>query len=284
MKLGFHIPVSLDRDMILRLGDGLLGPDIYNWVEIKYPYGTAGCKQEEYVDAVKSLIAKYNPGLSMHIPNIFDLAFNNTYVRDEILRQTKRCIDFAGELGVSVMPVHAGTIGIMDIPLIKKPEYERLFDEVKRKKAIARELTIEALKDLGAYAGKYNITLALENVLHEEEIIYSSEDLLSILNEVNLKNVRGLVDAGHANRAGVNPESFIRDMGSYLCHVHLSDNDGSCDLHLPLGKGNIDFNGIMEQLQSIGYKGAVIAEIGSVDVRDFIKSSEILGSDYFRHS
>ena len=32
-------------------------------------------------------------------------------------------------------------------------------------------------------------------------------------------------------------------------HVHLSDNDGVDDLHLPLGQGKIDWNDIKQKLQ-----------------------------------
>ncbi|MBI5226814.1 sugar phosphate isomerase/epimerase [Candidatus Micrarchaeota archaeon] len=32
-------------------------------------------------------------------------------------------------------------------------------------------------------------------------------------------------------------------------HVHLSDNDGQTDQHLPLGQGKIDWNDIKQKLQ-----------------------------------
>ena len=37
------------------------------------------------------------------------------------------------------------------------------------------------------------------------------------------------------------PEVIDRTAGR-LCALHLHDNDGTCDAHLPMGQGNIDWN------------------------------------------
>jgi sugar phosphate isomerase/epimerase len=46
-----------------------------------------------------------------------------------------------------------------------------------------------------------------------------------------------------------------------LTHVHLNDNDGTCDLHLPPGQGTIPFVSVFRALVKVGFSGAVVAEI-----------------------
>ena len=68
-------------------------------------------------------------------------------------------------------PIHPGTIGTMDIPTKHQTSYERfLLELVEKKKARARDLTVEALREIADYAAKYTMVLALENVLLPTEI------------------------------------------------------------------------------------------------------------------
>lgn len=175
------------------------------------------------------------------------------------------------------MPIHPGTIGLIDIPPDRcmNPDLWALVD---RKKEQAKRATIEALQEAGDYAASCHITLALENVLHPQEILHSPQQMIEILDAVDLANVKGLVDVGHANRVGLNPADFIRRLGDKLCHVHLSDNDGTCDLHLPLGDGTIDFQSVLVQLAAMDYQDAVIIEIVGDKESDFLRSETIFRS------
>ena len=38
MRFGFHVPLGLNREQIDLLGEELLAPGHYDWIEIKYPY------------------------------------------------------------------------------------------------------------------------------------------------------------------------------------------------------------------------------------------------------
>lgn len=282
MILGFHIPLWLHEEQIKNLGDRLLGEEGYQWIEIKYPENIPDYSPEGYIRGINYLIDKYNPGVSLHVPTILDIAINNTGLRDEVFRQIKNCIEFGAGVGAVIMPIHPGTIGLMDIPVVHTLQLQELWDEVSDKKDKARKLTIDALKELGLYAQKFNVILALENVLHTEEIIQTPEHLKSILDSVNLPNVKALLDVGHSNRVGIDSKDFIKELGKDLCHVHFSDNDGTCDLHLPLGTSNINFENILFNLSEDGYKGAVIVEIGFKDEKEYIDSKRCLPSKYFK--
>jgi sugar phosphate isomerase/epimerase len=54
---------------------------------------------------------------------------------------------------------------------------------------------------------------------------------------------RHCFDVGHWNLfKNVTMEEWFSVLGSYISHVHVHDNRGLCDDHLPIGEGNIDFD------------------------------------------
>ena len=57
-----------------------------------------------------------------------------------------------------------------------------------------------------------------------------------------------------------------------ISHVHIHDNMGKKDEHLPLGKGTIDWKLVMEKLSD--YKGIFVTEMSSVE--EGIQSLEFL--------
>jgi sugar phosphate isomerase/epimerase len=83
------------------------------------------------------------------------------------------------------------------------------------------------------------------------------------------------LDIGHANidcqdgRRGLN---FVGQFGQRIGHLHISDNHGKKDDHLPLGEGNIRFPEIISALKQSGYNDTVTLEVFSED-RNKLKSS-----------
>lgn len=71
-------------------------------------------------------------------------------------------------------------------------------------------------------------------------------------------------DIGHLNIFGRDPVEYLRRYQDKLMHVHLHDNDGVDDLHLPLGAGTIDWNHLLTALKSF-YDGPITLEIFSED-------------------
>ena len=47
-------------------------------------------------------------------------------------------------------------------------------------------------------------------------------------------------------------------------HIHLSDNDGSYDMHDALGTHNIDFERLFELLEKKNYKDICVIEVYTV--------------------
>ena len=69
-------------------------------------------------------------------------------------------------------------------------------------------------------------------------------------------------DFGHANTVGKVPE-FLAKVG-YADHIHIHDNHGVLDEHLPLGAGTIDWKTVGKTIAA-RYSGVVVIEGRSVE-------------------
>ncbi len=49
-------------------------------------------------------------------------------------------------------------------------------------------------------------------------------------------------------------------MGKYISEIHLHDNHGERDEHLPLGEGNIDLPAVFAQLKMRNLRPALVIE------------------------
>jgi sugar phosphate isomerase/epimerase len=88
------------------------------------------------------------------------------------------------------------------------------------------------------------VRLALENVFDDRP-----DPLRRLLDEVNSPFLGYCLDAGHANLFSRVPlAEWVEALGPRLLEIHVHDNRGEADEHLPLGQGNIDFAGLFSLL------------------------------------
>ena len=71
-------------------------------------------------------------------------------------------------------------------------------------------------------------------------------------------------DTGHFNVFSYAPLSvWLAEMGKYLGHLHIHDNHGSTDEHLPVGCGTFPFIRFFETLREIKVKPTLTLEAHS---------------------
>jgi sugar phosphate isomerase/epimerase len=66
------------------------------------------------------------------------------------------------------------------------------------------------------------------------------------------------------------PAVAIRVLAPYIGAIHMSDNDGKNDLHLPLGAGRLSFRDSLTALMRIDYCSGLVIEV--MNVEDAIRS------------
>jgi sugar phosphate isomerase/epimerase len=127
-----------------------------------------------------------------------------------------------------------------------------------------------------AHGRNLGLCICLENMFPRYRSFYEPAHFSAVLDEH--PDLKLTLDTGHANIDGGSGRifEFIRRYGSRIGHVHASDNHGQRDEHLPIGEGNIDFQGVMRRLAKIGYQETITLEVFAEDRRRLAKSRDRL--------
>jgi sugar phosphate isomerase/epimerase len=128
----------------------------------------------------------------------------------------------------------------------------------------------EAVAELAAEAKARGLTLMIENM---GESFGAAEELAPLLDAD--PDVCFLLDVAHAHLTGGTTNELLAAFGNRLAHVHVSDNLGVDDLHLPLGAGSIDWPEVVKALREIGYDGTVTLEIHSPELHHLEVSRQL---------
>ncbi len=100
------------------------------------------------------------------------------------------------------------------------------------------ESSLQTWRPLVEEATARKLTIAIENVYEE-----NPEPLLMLLNEIRSPHFKFCFDTGHHQVFSKTPlPLWIETLREYLVEVHLHDNHGEMDEHLPLGEGRFNFS------------------------------------------
>ncbi len=178
--------------------------------------------------------------------------------------QTIESIDACKELGGDITTIHPGRSWFRG--------NEELFKKCKK-------WFQEYLTDTSKYAEEKGIKLALETGSHSADYPGNPKELLQSVK--NHENIGITIDIGHlylsAQNRDVNAEKWIGKviemLETELINVHVHDNNGHNDDHLPPGRGEIDFEPIVKALTE-NYDGPLILEIWDLtDPLEVVKKS-----------
>jgi sugar phosphate isomerase/epimerase len=141
-------------------------------------------------------------------------------------------LEIAHELGAAVIDFHANYL-----PLVDHPSY--LPGWVERQVAFWGPMAEQA--------GKYNITLVLENMWEPAPAI-----ICQLLKRIQSPYLRACLDVGHAALYSRLPISaWIKEIGDDLVYMHLHNNHGDTDEHLAFGDGVLDFPELLASLRAL---------------------------------
>ena len=200
-----------------------------------------------------------------HGPIFYPFDFGRTDGRewDEAIRIGLR---LAAKCGVTDYVIHPGTV--VDEDLRYRPDAS-----LERNRAY--------LAPYVALGAKLGVRIALENGVCQpwdeappvfRDVSPGFEELIALtdgFNEEYGKEVCGICfDFGHAHLAHCDIPAAIRRVGRRLRVTHVHDNDGSGDMHRPVGEGTIDWQSAVRALKEIGYDEELSLELyfdGSAD-------------------
>lgn len=236
---------------------------------VGYPYTmtSAGvwlrtCSKERRSNLIKRLKENFKI-VTVHAPHLgVNIASINHGWREESIRQYIECIEFARDLGSSIVTFHPGgkTWGFNQDP----------------KEII--QYNIEFGKKAIEYAEEYDMKMGYE-------VTAPFETVREIINGIASKRFGLNLDLGHAAafaaRGGPSPLKWIEEFKDKIVEVHVHDflSDWSCGVgpdaggaHQPLGRGNvIDWSDVIKALKDAGFQGPFICEILAKDAPSMLE-------------
>lgn len=91
------------------------------------------------------------------------------------------------------------------------------------------------------------------------------QPIRELMRRIPDKRIGVCLDFGHANYSRVPIRGWFDALGDRIGYLHLSDNNGSFDDHLPLGDGNIDWEEAHTLWKEIGKDIPLTLEVGGID-------------------
>ena len=120
----------------------------------------------------------------------------------------------------------------------------------------------DSLRQLADAAEAHSIKLAIEHF--PGKALPTAQATLDFIQSAGHTNLCLLIDTGHLQISGEDPERAIAEAAERLAYVHFDDNDGSGDLHWPLLDGVMteeSLEATLLALDRVGYQGALSLEL-----------------------
>lgn len=195
---------------------------------------------------ILKLIKKFDSPALAHTAWWIDFGSGYEPVRRGWIEEAKISIDAAKSLDIKKINFHFYSIGLTRH---YKPYHKEILKTI-----------ITSLKEVVKYANSKGIAVMLENSPTKRPVV-GIKEYKFIIN--NVPKLKVHLDIGHAFIE--NSISCIKDylltFKDKLEHIHIHDNHGEEDEHLPLGKGNIDFEQVAKWLKQINYDKTMTFEV-----------------------
>lgn len=211
------------------------------------------------VAAVRAALDRHGLGVVAHTAWFIPLGSPFTSIRDASLTEFRRALGVARQIGATVLNVHYS----------KSPGF------FSKDQLIGWH--VEVLSRLSEEAAEIGVTIVLEHIPHGggEQL----ENIVAIMEKVPL--LRFHLDSGHAKleRSFDRWKEYLDRLGHRLLHVHLSENDGMADQHLPLGavpRSTTDWPLHIKKLKASGYDGTITLEVFAPQKEYLLLSRDLL--------
>lgn len=107
--------------------------------------------------------------------------------------------------------------------------------------------------------------LGLETGLHQHTgtCIMTRDEVYSVMNAVNTNTMKFAPDVGQLQKGGADAAQVVKDFLPLVTHMHLKDYKGwpNYEGYCPLGMGVVDFQTILNMLESKGLRSGVMVEL-----------------------
>lgn len=107
---------------------------------------------------------------------------------------------------------------------------------------------------------RYSLSILIENSMDTDP-----EPLNRLMELVVSERIGVCLDIGHANYSRAPIERWFEALQGHIRYLHLSDNHGLFDDHLPLGCGSVDWKQVSSFCRQAGTVEVMTLEVGGID-------------------
>lgn len=178
------------------------------------------------------VLGSFDIEVTVHAPfSDVNVGSLNEKIRRASLEVLRESLDVASNLNALVVTVHPGHCS---------PASRRFHGDYNR-------VHKSSLRELERYSSEFGTPVGVENMPSFPILdAQMPERLAELLEETDL----GVTfDIGHLNTVGFPFERFLELLGKRIVHLHLHDNSGESDEHLPLGNGTIPWKKVLPWLR-----------------------------------
>lgn len=196
------------------------------------------------LETIRKIVQSKGLELTLHAPFVdMNIASPNPVLRRAILRQLEKSIQYASRLKCKLWVFHPG----------KRTGISEFYP------GLDWQLNLESMRYLLDVASRHGVEIAVENVPEPFPFLMKSVGDFSRFYSEFDGDIGLTLDIGHAN---VNHQSleFIQQFPRKIVHLHVSDNDGTFDLHRGIGYGNINWEKVASAVKKSKYDNIIMLE------------------------
>lgn len=184
---------------------------------------------------------------SFHAPfgEGIDITSPEEGIRNHALHEVMSAAEAAVILGARYFVFHPGP--------------EKSFEPPPHERLSRMHNAAGVLDQVCRYSREAGIGVVLENML-PHLLFGNMRDLLWVIGAVNNPHVGTCLDTGHAFLSG-DIYSIMYKLSGHLQLLHINDNRGRSDEHLPPPRGHIDWETLMHELNEVCFQGGMILEL-----------------------
>jgi len=154
-------------------------------------------------------------------------------IRDVATILNRKSVELAAQLGATQVVFHTGYY-----------DGDSFFSKTR-----AKDFCYQQLESILEAAKPHGITVAFENIAGPAMTLFTQEEYIHALDGID-PSVKFLLDVGHANMNSWDIPKVIETIGDRMGGMHLHDNDGRGDAHLPMLKGSIPWEKTFAAMKS----------------------------------
>tara|TARA_B100001996_G_scaffold352895_1_gene313893 strand:+ start:2975 stop:3832 length:858 start_codon:yes stop_codon:yes gene_type:complete len=181
-----------------------------------------------------------------------DFTHEDLGVHENCFRYIKKCFKLCNQLDTDFF---AG-------PMYAAVGKARLVSMEQRK--IEWDRAVINLNKVCAIANDYGLSIALEPLNRfESDLINTAEDIMRLIDDINQRNAKVLLDGFHMTIEETNIKDAIKKVGDKLIHVQVSENHRGVP-----GTGLTPWADFKTALTEIDYQGAIVIESFTPEIKE----------------